>query len=122
MNNEEKILSLLEGMNGRLDGIDNRLDGMDKRFDRVESRLDGIDNRLDGMDKRFDRVEVRLGKLEHGQEDMKEDLEIIKEDGEATRYVTNLLLEFATVKDKSTLDEIIHNQAVLDSLKNIPRP
>ena len=57
MNNEEKILAMLEQMNGRFDG-------MDKRFDGIDARLDGIDGRLDGIDGRLDKLDIRVASLE----------------------------------------------------------
>ena len=67
MNNEEKILALLEQMNGR----------------------------LDTMDKRFDTMDKRLGKLEQDVATIKEDVEIIKDDARITRSAANTLLEWA---------------------------
>lgn len=56
MNQDEKIISMLEGIKGRLDSIDTRLDTMDKRFykpsdsntEQVEILRDEIwENRVD---------------------------------------------------------------------------
>ena len=58
MNNEEKILVLLEQMNGRLDG-------MDKRFDRIDGRLDGIDGRLDKLDSRVASLETDVREIKY---------------------------------------------------------
>ena len=43
MNNEEKILQILEQVNGRLDKMDGRFDKMDGRFDKLETKVDRID-------------------------------------------------------------------------------
>ena len=60
MNNEEKILSKLEVIDGRLGGIDGRLNSIDGRIDGIDGRLNGIDGRLDGLEGRFDGLEGRF--------------------------------------------------------------
>lgn len=42
MNNEEKILALLEQMNGRLDAMDNRLNTMDGRLNKLQEDVEII--------------------------------------------------------------------------------
>lgn len=36
MNNEEKILTILERMDGRMDKLDSRMDKLDGRIDKLE--------------------------------------------------------------------------------------
>mgnify|MGYP000183866809 CR=1 FL=1 len=50
MNNEEKILALLEQHSETLAKINSRLDKVDSRLDKVDSRLDKVDERLDRME------------------------------------------------------------------------
>ena len=50
MNNEEKILALLEQHSETLAKINSRLDKADSRLDKVDSRLDKVDERLDRME------------------------------------------------------------------------
>ena len=57
MNNEEKILALLEQHSETLAKINSRLDKVDSRLDKVDSRLDKVDSRLDKVDERLDRME-----------------------------------------------------------------
>ena len=45
MNNEEKILAILEKHGEMLEKIDQRMDQMDQRMDRMEERIDQIDDR-----------------------------------------------------------------------------
>lgn len=47
MNNEEKILVLLEQHSEMFAQINSRLDKMDERLNRMDSRLDKMDERLD---------------------------------------------------------------------------
>ena len=74
MNNEEKILSILEQLqqgqadtNARLDKVDARLDKIDERLDKVEAGLDKVDARLDKVEHRLTRLETRVGDIELGQ-------------------------------------------------------
>lgn len=48
MNNEEKILVLLEQHSEMFAQINSRLDKMDERLNRMDSRLDKMDERLIG--------------------------------------------------------------------------
>ena len=56
MNNEDKILSLLEQMNRRLDKMDDRFDKMDDRLDKVENELQFVKNTTT-------RIELEQGKM-----------------------------------------------------------
>ena len=67
LNNEEKILQMLESLTGTVGEINSRLGGVDSRLDGIDDRLDGIDDRLDGIDDRLDGIDGRLDKLEQGQ-------------------------------------------------------
>jgi predicted nuclease with TOPRIM domain len=60
MNNEEKILSILEQMQGQMNTMNDRLE-----------------------------------KLEQGQAEIREELDVIKEDTAITREATNTLLDWA---------------------------
>ena len=42
MNNEEKILGMLEQINRRLDSMDGRFDGIDGRLDGMDGRPGGV--------------------------------------------------------------------------------
>ncbi len=95
VNNEDKILALLEQMNGRLDTMDGRLDSMDGRLDTMEGRLDTMDGRLDTMEGRLDRLERGQAEIRADVAVLKEDVETIKEDAQITRSATNTLLDWA---------------------------
>ncbi len=51
MNNEEKILSILENMQ-------KQMDSMDKRMGSMENRMDIMENRMDTMQETLTRVAV----------------------------------------------------------------
>ncbi len=63
MNNEDKILSLLEQMNQRLDKMDDRFDKMDDRFDKMDDRLDKVENELQFVKNTTTRIELEQGKM-----------------------------------------------------------
>ena len=69
MNNEEKILALLEQMNGRLDGMEQGQAATNIRLDSMQSDLEQI----------------------------KEDVEQIKEDARVTRETVNMLGEWTEI-------------------------
>ena len=81
MENEKKILTMLEALTTGVSEINVRLDGMDQRFDKVEQRLDKIEQRLDKVERRLDKIES--------------DIEEIKEDAVITRNAANQLLDWA---------------------------
>jgi len=72
MNNEEKILSMLEQLQQGQTQTNTRLDKMDSRLDKVDSRLDKMDARLDSMDSRFDKMDARLDKMQEDITDIHE--------------------------------------------------
>lgn len=43
MNNEEKILTILERMDGRMDKLDSRMDKLDGRVDKLDGRVDKLE-------------------------------------------------------------------------------
>lgn len=67
MNNEEKILKILETMQGQIGTMQGQMSKMDARLDRLESDV----------------------------KEMREDVEVIKEDIQVTRVATNTLLDWA---------------------------
>lgn len=83
MNNEEKILALLEQHSEMFAQINSRLDKMDERLNRMDSQLDKVDSRLDKVDSRLDKVDECLDRME--------------EYAEITRDGVNALLDWAEV-------------------------
>ena len=60
MNNEEKILGMLEKLTEKVDGMGQRIDQMDQRMDRMEGRMDRMEGRMDRMEGRMDRMETDI--------------------------------------------------------------
>ena len=60
MNNEEKILGMLEKLTEKVDGMGQRIDQMDQRMDRMEGRMDRMEGRMDQMEGRMDRMETDI--------------------------------------------------------------
>ena len=81
MNNEEKILSLLENLTTKVDKLEQGQAGTNQRLDRIEGDVKVI---------KEDIVNIK-----EDIEIIKEDIEIIKEDAEITRVGTNTLLDWA---------------------------
>lgn len=81
MNNEERILALLEQHSEMLAKINSRLDKTDSRLDKMDFRLDKMDSRLDIVESRLGKIDARLDRME--------------EYAETTRDGVNALLEWA---------------------------
>ena len=64
MNNEEKILELLTGMQGQMDRMEGQMDRMEGRMDSMEGQMDRMEGRMDSMEGRLDRMEGQMGSME----------------------------------------------------------
>jgi len=92
MNTEEfqkLVLEELKGIDNRLDselkGIDNRLDvGLKGINNRLDSELKGIKEELkknqEIQDERFNVIDDCFGELKKGQEDIKNEIKILRKD------------------------------------------
>lgn len=58
MNNEEKILNVLEQVVERLDQVDARLDNVDGRLDKMDNRMDTMQKQLDAVQETATRVAI----------------------------------------------------------------
>lgn len=64
MNNEEKILGMLEKLTEKVDGMGQRIDQMDQRMDRMEGCMGQMEGRMDRMEGRVDQMEGRMDRME----------------------------------------------------------
>ena len=63
MNNEEKILQLLEAQQEELRKINGRLDGMESRMEGIESQMEGIESRLDKLEEHAEVTRAGVNSL-----------------------------------------------------------
>ncbi|WP_164667781.1 hypothetical protein [Virgibacillus doumboii] len=118
MEKEDKIIGMLESINGRLDGMDQRFDGIDKRLDGMDQRFDGIDHRLDRMDQRFDGMDKRMDgfeqKLELQGETLKEHGQILRALQSGQEYLTAEIdgMKIANTKEFSALKGALDDHSV----------
>lgn len=63
MNNEDKILFLLEQMNKRLDNLEDGQSGLVQRLDKMDDRLDKVENELQFVKNTTTRIELEQGKM-----------------------------------------------------------
>ena len=67
MNNEEKILSMLERMQGDISGLKDDVSGLKDDVSGLKDGQARLEARMDRMENRMDRMESRMDKLETGQ-------------------------------------------------------
>ena len=60
MNNEEKILTMLEKLNGTVEKQGEMLECINQRMDQMDSRMDQLGSRMDQLDERSQRTAVLL--------------------------------------------------------------
>ena len=95
MSGEERIIGMLENVLEKLDKVEQRLDKLEQRMDKVEQRLDKVEETLEDLNDRVGNLE-RMGVAYYNQlADIKEDIEIVKEEAEITRAASNKLLDWA---------------------------
>ena len=63
MNNEERILQLLEAQQEELRKINGRLDGMESRMEVKESQMEGIQSRLDKLEEHAEVTRAGVNSL-----------------------------------------------------------
>lgn len=57
MTNEDKILSMLEGLTEQMTGMNARMDRMEARMDKVEVRLDAMQQDIDQIKDKLDEMQ-----------------------------------------------------------------
>ena len=85
MTNEEKILALLEKMDGRISSIESKVGSMDGSMGLMDGRLDSMDSKMNSMGN-------RLISLEEGQKTTTHLLDIV------AAQVNNLTIDVEEIK------------------------
>lgn len=103
MNNEEKILGMLEKLTEKVEGMDQRMDRMEGRMDRMEGRMDRMESDISGIKVRLDvDVQRQLNLLAEGHSRLVERLdalEKVRELAEETKDKVDVI--YAVVKRHS---------------------
>lgn len=92
MNNEERILALLEQHSEMLAKINSRLDKTDSRLDKMDFRLDKMDSRLDIVESRLGKIDARLDRMEGYAETTRDGVNALLEWAEACSEIYSLPL------------------------------
>ena len=74
MNNEEKILSILEQMQGKFDLLENGQAEIKEDLGQIQGRLDLLENGQTEIKEDLEQMQGRLDLLEKGQAEIKEDV------------------------------------------------
>ncbi len=74
MNNEDKILSVLESLVTTVNELKQGQAATNERLDKVDQRLDKVDQRLDKVDQRLDSIEKDIKEIKTEQRYMWEDI------------------------------------------------
>ncbi|MCL2377024.1 MAG: hypothetical protein FWC76_06455 [Defluviitaleaceae bacterium] len=113
MNNEEKIISMLEIMGASIAKLEGRFDGLEGRFDGLESKVDVVAGDIKVLKTDVAVLKVDMEGVKSDIVGMKSDIEELKENSEITRYATNKLLDWAERVENHTIT-ITHNMPPLN--------
>lgn len=70
MNNEQKILDILEQMQISMTGMGKRMDSMEASMAGMEKRMDSMEGRMDSMESELKAIGQRTTRLEINQENV----------------------------------------------------
>jgi len=106
MNNEEKILALLERMDGRLDSMDGRLDSMGGRLDSMDGRLDTLEQGQKELRTHVSALETEFDTMKLNYYSMRDDLKttklaVLNIEHKHVPEIKAALDGFASVKEKN---------------------
>ena len=104
MNNEEKILAILESMQAEQQKTNERLGGLETRFDKLETRFDTLETRFDKLEARFDTLETGFNELKAKVDRLEVGLSEVKKDTEAIFEHVVGLTEAQVATDKTVAD------------------
>ena len=64
MNNEDKIISLLEIVVSKVDTLEYKMDNLEYKFDSLEFKMDGMEYKVDSIDKRLEKMETLQSQMQ----------------------------------------------------------
>lgn len=64
MNNEEKILQMLETMNEHMGAMETRMDSMETHIGSMETRIGSMETRMDSMENNIGAMSTRMDSME----------------------------------------------------------
>ena len=80
MNNEEKILGMLEKLTEKVESMDQRMDRMEGRMDQMEGRMDRMETDISGIKVRLDvDVQKQINLLSEANSRIVERLDALEE-------------------------------------------
>ena len=95
MNNEEKILNLLEKMDARQSKADTILEAVQSQISNMQGQMATIQSQMANMQGEIVKMENRMIHLDLDVAGIKADLDEVKYNTEVTRTATNTLLDWA---------------------------
>jgi len=63
MTSEEKIITLLEIVVGKIDNLEYKMDNLEYKFDNLEFKVDGQEYKVDSIDRRMEKLEGRQAQV-----------------------------------------------------------
>ena len=60
MNNEDKILALLEAHSAKFDTIETKIETVDTRFEAIDTKIEAIDTKIEAIDARFEAIDAKF--------------------------------------------------------------
>ncbi len=95
LNNEEKILEMLSGMQGQINGIQGQLSGMQGQINGIQGQINGIQGQINGMQSDISNMKNDIKKLNSRVDTIDEKLDDLIEEHSMTREGVNKLLGWA---------------------------
>ena len=86
MSNEEKILLMLEGLNGKVEGLNGKVEGISNDLKELSSNvkkqgvvLENLVSKVEKLEERMDRLEERMDRLKENQVELEQIVTSTKE-------------------------------------------
>jgi peptidoglycan hydrolase CwlO-like protein len=108
MNNEEKILSMLERITDDVSELKTGQRRIEARLDNLESKVDNLETKVDNLESKVDNLDVRVCNLEDKVVEMSKRVEIIFDETANLRVFKTAISEkvdqFVNVAKENTVD------------------